>query len=185
MKSTFARVLTASGLLLLAGASTACVDEARCDAALAGVAGVRSEAARRETQRDAQIAWLRWWQTSMAVQLQSVAANAGNDALKRQLAALEAENAMLAQRLERAERRIEEARAPASSVEHGLAAQPPVAPRRLDPVVPYDLTGFLSRPPSSGKREAHGATGAASRPLERRDPVPAGQRTLDETVPYE
>ena len=61
-----------------------------------------------------------------------------------------------------------------------------MATRRLDEAVPYDLTGFLAKPRPSGKREAHGtASQPGSRGFGRREAPPAGQRTLDETVPYE
>ena len=164
MTSTFARLLITSAAVLLAGASTACVDEARCDAALAGVTRVRAESA----QQGAQIAWLHEWQLSMASRMAS-AASPDSEALKQKLAALEIENAALTERLARAERRLDEGHAVATGTPESAPAQGRT--RRLDEVVPYDLTGFLTRPRPSSRREAQA-------------PRRAPSRQLDETVPY-
>ena len=167
MKSLFARVVLSAAALLSAGASTACVDEARCEAVVggAGVARARVEVA----QRDLQIAWLRGRESAMASQMESASVSRGGDTLLRKVAALEAENAALTERLGRAERVLDEVRGKASASLDGAPAQAPT--RRLDEAVPYDLTGLLTRPRPSPRRQAQAP---------RREPP----RRLDETVPY-
>jgi hypothetical protein len=73
-----------------------CADTSRCDAALASVERARAEAA----QRDAQLAWLRAQLAQFASDL--IARNAADrDLLLARIAALEATNAALVQRLDR------------------------------------------------------------------------------------
>ncbi|MFT3776277.1 MAG: hypothetical protein QM820_63845 [Minicystis sp.] len=190
MPSISARALALSAVVSFGGLSVACADATRCDVALAHAEEARAQAAQREQQ----IAWLSWSQAQLAAQVQRGALASGNDAereaLRRRVELLEAENAALAARAEQAERRL--------VVESGRAAE---GKRRLDPTVPYALTGFLAKPRDTGKQEAS-LLRRATRPSRRLDPmVPYGseggaatlgpdssgapvKRTLDEEVPY-
>jgi len=175
-----ARAIVVSAVLAISAVPLGCVEKARCDAALEGVAHARAEGDRR----DRQLAWLGLWQAQLAAQVQVGVADAEREALRRRASLLEAENAVLAARVERAERR------PAGGEK-----------RRLDPSVPYDLTRLLTRPPVSGKHEGS-IFQRATRPSRRLDTVvpyelapgavtrapspaaPPATRTLDEDVPY-
>lgn len=179
-----ARVLAIIGVLAAASASVACVDQARCDAAVEGVAQARAEGERR----DRQLAWLGLWQAQLAAQTQGGTPLGGGDAereaLRQRVALLEAENAALTVRLDRAEQKL------------GATS----SKRRLDPSVPYPLTTSLDRPPASGKHEGS-ILRRAARPSRKLDPVvpyepgsgavtqappaaPPATRMLDEDVPY-
>jgi hypothetical protein len=130
------RIASLCGTFLLLGA-TGCVDSARIDALDQNLARVRAESA----QRDAQIQWLRWGQMVLSTQFQ-----AEREATARRVASLEAQNAALLQRLQRAEQKLGLERAadpgpaPARVFEfvRRVDAQappptPPATPRRLGP----------------------------------------------------
>jgi hypothetical protein len=168
------RALAMSGVLAMAAAQVACVDQARCAAAIDGVAQARAEGERR----DRALAWLGFQQAQLAAQVNG---DGEREALRRRVAMLEAENAALAARLET----LAPPRA-ASSVK-----------RRLDPSMPYEL----DRAPVSGKQEGT-IFRRAIRPSRTLDPMvpyepeagavtqaptsagPPATRTLDEDVPY-
>lgn len=153
MMYALARLFAVTSIVALA---SGCIDEARCDAAMDGIARARREA----VQRDLQIAWLGWQQAQIAAAVVDggtrVTSDPERDAMQRRIAALEAENASLMVRLGRAERELA---APRGSLSR----------RRLDEAVPYDRVAV--RPSDDDG-------------LVRRGMLPSA-RTLDEAVPYE
>jgi hypothetical protein len=166
-------VLRLASLAVLAIGAAACVDRARCDAALEGVARARLEAA----DRDRQVARLALSQAQLAEELR----RGDREALLRRLAALEAENAELSARIEHAERALARAR---------LAA---ALRRKIDEAVPYVPAkeeagkdeGSILRRAARPKRQLDEAV-----PYEARAPSTSARtdepikRTLDEAVPY-
>jgi|HubBroStandDraft_6_1064221.scaffolds.fasta_scaffold221056_1 hypothetical protein len=167
MQLVLFRFSALAGALLLLGATSACVDASRVDALEAGVARMRVDAAQRDWQREQQIAWLRWGQVMLAGEVRGHGTD--RDGLARRLAALEAENADLTARLERAEQRRD---LPVAVPSPAFALVETPA-RVLDENVPYDLGGFVPRRP--GKR--------AAPPPPR--PASVHARRLDENVPYD
>jgi len=141
-------------LLTILGAA-GCADPSRLDALEANLGRARAEAA----LRDRKLEWLRWGQSVLAERaaLQGSAPRPAD--LLEKIAALQAENAALRARLDRAERRLDEA--------HPDAPPRPAHARTLDAQVPYELTA---------------AKDPAGPPPDRSDKAP--RRTLDETVPY-
>jgi hypothetical protein len=160
MQHALARLSIFPFALLILGATSACVDASRVDALDESVARMRAESA----LRDQQIGWLRWGQVVLA----GVVYGRGGDrdALARKVATLEAQNADLSARLDRAERR--------GDAPDTLAAAPAVATRVLDENVPYEVGGF-----AVATRRADKRPGVSARP------VSAHARRLDETVPYD
>jgi hypothetical protein len=138
-------------LLVLAGAA-GCADPSRVDAVEAGLARVRAEG----TLRDQKLVWLHDHQMILAAY---AVRRDEREALAKRIAALEAENAALLQRLSRAERRIEAA--------GGDAHAGPA--RALDEQIPYELA-------------SHHPDGSPAAPAPDHTQPP--RRTLDERVPY-
>jgi hypothetical protein len=199
MQPALSRATVLAAALLLSAAAPACVDAARVDALEANVARIRAESAQRALQQEQQLGWLRWGQIVLARDVYGQAAD--HDVLVRKLAVLEAENAELTARLERAEQRRDAPRAmPADALglRPGLRAdEPPYAPgpaRVLDETIPYDVGSFV--PAVAKKTEKRPAPparvpSAHARRLDEAVPyaAPASEakifpRVLDETVPY-
>lgn len=159
-------------VLLLLATAAGCADPSRLDAVEAGLARVRAEGA----LRDQKLEWLRWAQSVVAERT-----GPGGDAHVKQIAALQAENAALAHRLERAERRLDAAppagdgQRPASPPALSSSASRSAHTRSLDQRVPYEIA---SRP--IGDRD--GASAQLPGHLDVR--LAAPRRALDETVPY-
>lgn len=127
-------------VLAVAGAA-GCADPSRCDAVEANLARVRAEAA----QRDAQVAWILYQQRVLSERV-DVQGIDGRDALIRMIAALKTENAVLAERLDRAERRLGLPAAQPRALDDGVPFVQAIAhphprdtapPRTLDERVPY------------------------------------------------
>lgn len=155
----------------LAGASAGCVDQARCDEAESAVARARVEAAQRELR----MAWVQWQEATFLRQIQARDAMR-EDVWTRRIRALEATNAELAARLERAEQRAYAAdprEGDRDAIGRKLTRAAPT--RTLDPVIPYRLTG-VDAPEASGDAAAQEIVKAGHK---------APVRKLDETVPYE
>jgi hypothetical protein len=120
--------LTAPLAMLLVACTAGCADPSRVDAVEAGLARVRAEG----TLRDQKLAWLHDHQTILAAY---AVRRDEREALAKRIAALEAENAALLQRLSRAEHRLDAA-----------TGVPPAPTRTLDEQVPYELVSDRAQP---------------------------------------
>jgi hypothetical protein len=142
--------LSAPLALLLLACTAGCADPSRVDAVEADLARVRAEG----TLRDQKIAWLHDHQMILAAY---AVRRDEREALAKRIAALEAENAALLQRLSRAEHRLDAVPMGTSPPNPGTGNAPPAPTRTLDEQVPYELMSDRAQP---------------------------ARRTLDERVPY-
>jgi hypothetical protein len=152
------------GAALLSLCAGACADSGHCEAALAGVERAQAATARQE----AQIMWLRGQLAAFAGDLQARSA-ADRDVLLHRLAALEATNAALVERLDQAQRRADP-RSPEPALP--AAAKPVAAPP--SPVMPATVPG---PPPPVYDRMP------APRPV-RPAEAQSKARRIDESSPY-
>jgi hypothetical protein len=113
----------------LIGGAAGCADPSRVDAVERELARVHAESA----QRQRETAWLYWATNILVERTRAPAGGDGREALVRRIAALEAQNAALAARLDRAEHRLD------PSAPSAPAASPQPTPTRvLDQTSPYE-----------------------------------------------
>jgi hypothetical protein len=141
--------LALAGAALLSLGAGACADAGHCEAALAGMERGRADAARQE----AQLMWLRSQLAAFASDVQARSA-ADRDVLLHRLAVLEATNAALIQRLDRAQGRAEppppEPALPAAA--KPVAAPPVAAPPPPPPPPVHNVAPRLVRQAEAGSK---------------------------------